>query len=188
MPRKYSRKYPLYRSPRPKWCPVNGDSAISMATIGGQNYITAIQPICVNPSRNEGAGSTPTVTSASIITVTRIRYQGINATVLPLGISYIYFIAYVPEGIVATNATTSVANLGNSFFYRHPEWIMAWQRIDYSAQGENNDVRLNTGSLKRKLNTGDSIVLGIMGINRSGDYTQQGHLTYGTYSFFTKNN
>ena len=123
-----SRKYVIYRSPRPKWCPVNGDITLAMATIGGKNYITAVQPICVNPSRNAATGDTNVSTSASIITVSHIKFQGINATTLPLGISYVYFIAYVPEGVTAGNATTNVANIGNSFFYRHPEWVMAWKQ------------------------------------------------------------
>lgn len=161
--RRYYRVKRVY--PKQKWLPVNNEVGMNgIESMTESAYLTTILPITENPSRNiaDGGGN---VSSATIIKVGRVRIKGVllsNTT--GIGMSYIIGVAYVPEGYNISQTSAPIGNLGDSFFYKHPEWIMCWTRIDYSNASQQNEFSLSS-ILKRNLNTGDRIIVFRIAVN-----------------------
>lgn len=163
--RRYYRVRRVY--PKQKWLPVNNEVRLANLTgLNAASYITTIQPITENPTRNasDGGGN---VSSATIVKVGRIKVKG-SLTGSATQMSYIIGVAYIPEGYVIDQTASAIGNLGTTFFYRHPEWIMCWTRMDFVNGGQNNEFSM-TSRLKRNLNSGDQIVLFRIGINATND-------------------
>lgn len=171
--------------PKQKWLINNNELTVLGSTIAANSYQLRFEPITQNPSRTEsnGAGNT---SSASIIKVGRFRFNGYidgsdNLT------KYIIGISFIPEGYTLTaNANVPRSNLGECFFYKHPEWVLAWTRMDYNSATE-NEVRLYS-KLKRNLNSGDGIILFVIAINNSASESTYSHPIQGTVSYVCRTN
>lgn len=163
--RRYYRSRRVY--PKQKWLPVNNELGMNgLEMLGAASFVTTVQPITENSSRNitDGGGN---VSSATIIKIGRVKIKGVLSVSTTGGaVSYIIGIAYVPEGYTINQTATGIGNLGNTFFYKHPEWIMCWTRIDYNNAGQGNEFSLSS-RLKRNLNTGDQIVAFRIAVNSS---------------------
>lgn len=162
--RRYYRVKRVY--PKQKWLPVNNELGMNgVEMLGASTFLTTTQPITENSGRNitDGGGN---VSSATIVKIGRVRIKGVLSSTTGASMSYIIGIAYVPEGYVINQTATSIADLGNTFFYKHPEWIMCWTRMDYSNGGQGNEFSLSS-RLKRNLNTGDQIVAFRIAVNSS---------------------
>lgn len=162
--RRYYRSRRVY--PKQKWLPVNNELGMNgLASLSGSNYVVTTQPITENSSRNitDGGGN---VSSATIVKIGRVRIKGVivSPDTTGIGMSYIIGIAYLPEGYNISQVPAGIDNLGNTFFYKHPEWIMCWTRTDYSNAGQANEFSLSS-RLKRNLNTGDQIVVFRIAVN-----------------------
>lgn len=162
--RRYYRSRRVY--PKQKWLPVNNELGMNgIEILAASNFLTTVQPITENSSRNitDGGGN---VSSATIIKTGRFRIKGVLSVNTGAAMSYIIGIAYVPEGYVINQTATGIGNLGNTFFYKHPEWILCWTRMDFSNASQGNEFSLSS-RLKRNLNTGDQIVVFRIAVNSS---------------------
>lgn len=181
--RRYYRSRKVY--PKQKWMPVNNDVTVNGVGVDAGSYVIRYEPITQNATRtlSTGAGN---VSSASIIKTGRFKYKGVFMTPVA-GVSYIVGIAYIPEGY-NLNPNVSLANntIGETFFYKHPEWILCWNRIDYLQANQNNEVRLSS-KLKRNLNSGDGIVVFVISINPNTQNMSASTL-YGTVSYVCRTN
>lgn len=162
--RRYYRSRRVY--PKQKWLPVNNELGMDgRDSLPGAGYVITTLPITQNSSRNidDGGGN---VSNATIIKIGRVRIKGVimASTTTGIGMSYIIGIAYIPEGYAISQAPVGITSLGTSFFYKHPEWIMCWTRMDYSNAGQGNEFSLSS-RLKRNLNTGDQIVVFRIAVN-----------------------
>lgn len=162
--RRYYRARRVY--PKQKWLPVNNELGMNGSdALPGAAFIITTQPITQNTSRNidDGGGN---VSSATIIKVGRVKIKGVitSSTTTGIGMSYIIGIAYIPEGYAISQTANGLGSLGTSFFYKHPEWIMCWTRMDYSNAGQGNEFSLSS-RLKRNLNTGDQLVVFRIAVN-----------------------
>lgn len=91
------------------------------------------------------------------------------------------YIMFVPQGMTVTAAYNN----------EHPEYIMAYQFYG-SASTDNSESRLGTRRIKtrlsRKLNTGDSVILFIKGLNESNPGTYYTIKLHGLVRWWTKAN
>ena len=89
------------------------------------------------------------------------------------------FICFIPQGAVPTGTPSAYADVP----YNHPEWIMVHRFYGPSAnQNGSFPVKIKT-RLSRKLDTGDRIVLIILGTNAVGStntFEYQGVVKYNT--------
>ena len=167
------RRYYYRRIVRPKqkWA-INTAAAdvasTSSFTIGQGHEGTIGVPVCTNSSRIEASASSLT-SSAQILKTGRWKFKGTiaNATA---AVGYIFYLVYVPEGYYGTLGSYSyeIGNdvEGNDIFYRHPEWVLAWTRKDFTTVDQSNEVSL-TSRLKRNLNSGDQIQMRVLLFNRA---------------------
>lgn len=181
--RRYYRVKRVY--PKQKWLPVNNEFVLSNLTeLSAGAYQVTVQPITENPTRNaQDAGGN--VSSATIIKTGRVRVRGVVA-VNQTSVSLIVGVAYIPEGYVIDQVQQSVNSLGTTFFYRHPEWIMCWTRMDYSSSSQNNEFSLSS-RLKRNLNSGDQIVMFRIAVN-SDSVAKPVSRINGTISYVCRSN
>lgn len=186
MRRRYYRVKKVY--PKQKWLPVNNEVNIaSDSNLGYGGFKVTVQPITENPSRNTANGE-GNVSSASILKCGRFRFKGIiDSLNTTSDVNYIIGISYIPEGYIINQNSTSVDSLGETFFYRHPEWILAWTRMDYANDSQNNEIRLFS-KLKRNLNSGDQIVVFRIAINRSTSSSLSVSAIRGTVSYVCRSN
>lgn len=81
-------------------------------------------------------------------------------------LSIIIYVIFVPQGIDPDNTGVSTTNLATSIFYSHPEWVLCWTRRDMDNSTDNDDFSMSS-RLKRNLNSGDSVKLGILIMNNT---------------------
>lgn len=81
----------------------------------------------------------------------------------------------------------AMANQGQTIFYSHPEWLMAWTRMDFTNAAQKNEFSLTT-SLKRNLQPGDRIVLVGYNINNTGGAAVGQVVLATTASYCIRNN
>lgn len=182
--RRYYRVRRVY--PKQKWLPVNNEVGVDeFASLQAGNYVVTIQPITENSTRtlSSGAGN---VSSATIVKIGRVRYKGVISGSTSLGLSYIIGIAYIPEGYIINQTSASIGSIGETFFYKHPEWIMCWTRTDYVSTGQGNEISMSS-RLKRNLNSGDQIVMFRIAINTQGN-GQNASAVRGTVTYVCRTN
>ena len=156
MPRtRYYRSKRVY--PRQKWS-INTNTYVgSVGATNAQCFSIAEIPIIENPSRNNQAGN-PATTSAQILKAGRVKVKGVILSGMAQGQTCLLAIIYLPEGVSAVAQNAAMNTQGNSIFYTHPEWVMAWTRVDYTNAAQRNEISL-TSRLKRNLNPGDKLAL-----------------------------
>lgn len=172
--RKYSRRY------HPKWSPnISQISTTSIAAAAGSFHFN--YTLCTNAPYTQG-----TVTQANTVKNMELTFYIDSADQT----SAIYiedvtaYIVYVPEGY---------SNYGNLPF-QHPEWILAYKFLgspstelsNTSVQGQQYQPTRIKSRLARKLQSGDSIHLLILGTNT---YTSTMHFDiHGLIRWWTKAN
>ena len=164
--RYYYRRY--VRAAKKKWAANTVEVRVLSSTqVLTSNYSCLIQSIVQNGTRISSAASS-TQSTMQILKTSRFRFRGVVSTTVSTGVSLLYYIAYLPEGISPAYAATSLPtnDLGESLFYSHPEWVMAWGRRDFIDASQSNELSLTT-KLKRNLNSGDQIVFICQWINLS---------------------
>lgn len=183
MRKRYYRSRRVY--PKQKWLINNNEITVLGSSLPANSYQLRFEPITQNPSRTESSGAGNT-SSASILKVGRFRFNGYITSSDNLT-KYIIGISYIPEGYTLTaNTNVSRNNLGDCFFYKHPEWVLAWTRMDYNSATE-NEVRLYS-KLKRNLNSGDGIILFVIAINNSTSDSTFSYPVQGTVSYVCRTN
>ena len=140
--------------------------------------------VITNPSRTRSTGDANNV-SAAILKAGRIRFKGVISSSMTAGQSALIFLAYLPELITASFTDRNYAEIGSTLFYSHPEWIMAWTRVDYTNAAQRNEVSLYS-RLKRNLNPGDKLSLCVMNINPTSTAVSQIDIV-GTTTYVVKN-
>lgn len=183
--RNYYRVKKVY--PKQKWLPVNNEIRVNGYTVNPTSYVLRYEIITQNETRtnNSGGGN---VSAASIIKTGRFNYRGIIYSTSS-SVSYIVGISYIPEGyILNSNTSTSQSQLGECFFYKHPEWVFAWTRLDYNTTSQSNEIRLSS-RLKRNLNSGDQVIFFVIAINNStGSSSVSTSDVQGTVSYVCRTN
>lgn len=155
----------------------------SQSAAGGSNYII-YQNLCQNPAQDVDTVS-QLFTVKNINCQVDIELDGTNKTVENLQA----YVMFVPQGYVPTGAPSAYETLP----FDHPEWIMT-HRFYGSPTRESTTLtpgfpplRL-TSRLARKLDTGDRIILLILGTNTG---TLESGVTidyHGLVKFNTKSN
>lgn len=143
---------------------------------------TIYHNLCQNPNQQN-------TTVSNLYTVKNIDCQ-FELTTTDSGLSQPtienlqFYIIYVPQGVIPTGVPSSYQYLP----YDHPEWIMAHRYVGSPTNDANQTqktYKIKT-RLSRKLDTGDRIILLILGTNTSSStsYTlgYQGLVKYVTKS------
>lgn len=195
MARRYYRRYRRYRRTyyrRKKWTAYNSETSVNTTVNGANlsaNYYKEVISYCVfgssNSLQNNASASQPI--SAINYYCCRCRYKGVFNANIPAGNAYIVYIAFVPNAVTINENAQESTGLANSFFYKHPEFVLAWTRIDYIADtGDTGEVSLYSRITKR-LSPGDGIVVGVLARNASA---QQAALAsvQGTFSCYLRTN
>lgn len=181
--RRYYRSRRTY--PKQKWSINLSNVASTVPAANANTY--SIQQINVidNPSRTDAAGAALFASSA-ILKVSRIKFKGVISSAMQAGQSVIVALMYLPELINAAGASVAMNQIGSTAFYCHPEWIMAWNRIDFTNAAQRNEINLTT-KLKRNLNPGDKISLIVINVNYAATAGSAIDIA-GTCQYVCKNN
>lgn len=183
MPRRYYRSRRTI--PRQKWSINLSNVAATVPAANASSYSVAQVNLVNNPGRNATSGATQ-VASSAILKTSRVRFKGVISSSMQAGQSAIVAIMYLPELINSSGTNVGVESLGLSVFYCHPEWIMAWSRLDYTNAAQRNEISLYS-RLKRNLQPGDRIALIIMNVNYSSSAGAAMDIA-GTCQYVCKNN
>lgn len=173
MPR---RRYYYRRTLRPKqkWAINTVTANVAQSTGGTLNISSGAigtigAPVCINSSRIDSAADN-LISAAQVLKTGRWKFRGVivNPTA---AVSYIFYLVYVPEGYYSAGVTDYSYVLtntteGNDIFFRHPEWVLAWTRRDYTSTDQSNEISL-TSRLKRNLNSGDQVQIRALLFNNS---------------------
>lgn len=146
--------------PKQKWAINMVDCLVSATTtvsLDAGHAAVFKSTVCKNSTRIENSGAA-VVSSAQILKTGMFKFKGVIPNVAA-NVNYLIYICYVPEGYPLENNLRN--NDGDDLFYRHPEWVIAWTRKDYTSIEQSNEVTL-TSRLKRNLNTGDEIQVRII--------------------------
>lgn len=188
--RRYRRTY--YR--KKKWTAFNSEVTVDTTSanqdpnLANQYFKEVIEP-CVFGSSNSLNGNASPANSLSAINyyVCRCRYKGVFGRNIATGSSYICYIGFIPNAVTVNANQQQETSMANSFFYRHPEYILAWSRLDYVANsGDTGEVSLYSRVVK-KIAPGDRIVMGVLARNVSGNAVPLSSLQ-GTFSCYLRTN
>ena len=162
MARRRYRRYRRYR--KGLWsCRIQNVTGAQIAGDGTQYIIN--YTLCSNPAQNDASVSNK-------YTVKNINCQLQLESDAAFAVENLQaYICFVPQGYIPDSTPSAYANLP----FNHPEWIMAHRFIG-SAQFDNESTNAQPGfpalrlssRLARKLDTGDRIVLIILGMNTGG--------------------
>lgn len=161
MPRRYYRRTRVVR-PKKKWA--SGIKTINYSISPNSEDPAGKIPWTTLVSNSlQTAAPTPTIVKAGNFKVNADINLTLNASTTST-LHLVAFVVFMPEGISPSDNQT----FGN-LIVAHPEYIMAWKQIDservQSTQGITlyNTQRVTFSSrLKRNLNSGDSIVFGVL--------------------------
>lgn len=121
--------------------------------------------------------------------VCRCRFRGVLTSTNAAGLSYIIYLCYIPNAVNVDNGQNPVlaTNLRASYFYLHPEYVLAWTRLDYiSDSGDTGEVSLYS-RIKKRLSPGDRVAVCVLSRNESGNQTAISILN-GTFSCYLRTN
>lgn len=188
--RRYRRTY--YR--RKKWTAFNSEVAVDTTNgnqdpnLANQYFKEVIQPCVFGSSNSLNQDASPSASLSAInYYVCRCRYKGVFGNPIPVGSSYICYIGFVPNAVTVQQQQQQETSMANSFFYRHPEYIMAWSRIDYvNNTGDTGEISLYS-RMTKKIAPGDKIVVGVLARNVSGGAVALASLQ-GTFSCYLRTN
>lgn len=148
MPRRYYRKRTTLK-PKKKWA---SNIVIRNYTINSGTPQPII-PLVVNSAQ---AGTpTPVIVKAGNFKVNADIHVSVTGADTPT--QFMAVVMYVPEGLSISNN----AALG-TLVAAHPEYIMAWRQFDTTSTSATAQQVNFSSRLKRNLNSGDSVVYGIL--------------------------
>lgn len=154
MPRYYRKRYTRVVKPRKRWATnlVQEQTNVQATAQGNAGVVELV----VNSL--QAATPTPVIIKTGNFKL-QFEYQ---FTSVPSGTvngaSMNAFVVYAPEGIVLD----SYANC-SAYVNAHPEYIMGIKSIDIGRVDGNTNVTTMSSRLKRNLNSGDRIVLIVLG-------------------------
>lgn len=185
--RKTRRTY--YRKKR--WTAYNSEVTVNAtgAAIPTGNYRELYTVGVYGSSNSLSSGAVPSAPVSAInYYVCRCRYKGVFTGGVPASVSCLVYLAYVPNAVTIDGNASAVTGLYNSFFYRHPEYVLAWSRYDYVQNtGDTGEVSLYSKITKR-LAPGDQIVVGMLYKNASTSDFAQSAAIQGTFSCYLRTN
>lgn len=180
---RYYRSKRVY--PKQKWSINLTNVASTVPAVNAQTYSVQQINVIDNPSRTDAAGAALFASSA-ILKISRVKFKGVISSAMQAGQSAIVALMYLPELITVTGNAIAINQIGSMAFYCHPEWIMAWTRIDYTNAAQRNEISLNS-RLKRNLNPGDKIALIVVNVNYANTAGAAMDIA-GTLQYVCKNN
>lgn len=181
---RYYRSRRVY--PKQKWAISTNSQLFTVPGANAQGYSANSNYIVQNPSRNDASGGSVN-TPAQILKAGRIKIKGVISTGMNANQSLIIAIMYIPEAITPDVNNSPIAQIGSSIFYSHPEWIMAWTRMDYTNAAQKNEFSMSS-KLKRNLNPGDSIRLIAFNVNIDQAAAAPAVVINGTSSYCVRSN
>lgn len=194
MARKYYRGRRTYRRyARKKWTPYNSEVTIAQpASTLSSTYILENAATCIFGSSNSLGNYAAASDALSAINyyVCRVRFKGVvSAPSSQSGLNYIIYLCYVPNAATIDTGTNPLqdANLRQAYFYLHPEYVLAWTRLDYqTATGDTGEVRLYS-KIKKRISPGDRICLVLLSRNGSSSSATISPVQ-GTFSCYLRTN
>lgn len=172
--RRYYRTRRVY--PKQKWAINVNQHNFGVPAAAASSFSIQGNMLIQNPARNGAAGQTVSA-AAQILKCAHVKIKGVVDSGMIQAQSVLLALMYCPEGVTPDLGSTALDNMGNTIFYSHPEWVMAWTRMDYSNAAQKNEFSLSS-RIKRNLNPGDTIRLVVYNINtNTGTVTAQVHLS-----------
>lgn len=187
--RRYSRRRRTYYRKK-KWTAYSSELTVNAAGGGlAASSFVELGQVGVygssNSLNNDGSAVTPV--SAINYYACRCRFKGVLGGTFTAGMSYIVYIAYVPNAVTIDNSVYQNTNLANSFFYKHPEYVLAWNRLDYIADtGDTGEVSLYSRITKR-ISPGDRIGVFLLARNSTTNAINT-VAVQGTFSCYLRTN
>lgn len=105
------------------------------------------------------------------------------------GLNYIVYLCYVPNAATIDNGQNPIqdSNLRQAYFYLHPEYVLAWTRIDYMQNtGDSGEVNLYS-RIKKRISPGDRLAVVLLSRNNSGNLVNISNVQ-GTFSCYLRTN
>ena len=175
--RRYYRRY-WPRSNRVKWSSNFAEGTVRLE-IPANNTTTTSASVCKNPVQSVNSVSQPFTTARVTLNIQAVAETPEAAQALG---NVKVGIFYVPQGY----------SVSNSLFIEHPEWLMGYRFLGepiIDIAGSSTIMRPFTVAtrLKRRLQTGDSIVLLIAAYNQSATTAYSIRFNY-TARWWTKAN
>lgn len=193
MARKYRSKRTYYRRyARKKWTPYNSEVTITAPSSQLTNgYVLESAAPCIYGSSNSlgNFASASDALSAINYYVCRVRFKGVLSNVNVVGLNYIVYLCYVPNAASIDNGQNPIqsANLRQAYFYLHPEYVLAWTRLDYiTSTGDTGEIRLYS-RIKKRISPGDRLCLVLLSRNDSSGAATVSNLQ-GTFSCYLRTN
>ena len=155
MPRRYYRRRTVAVRPKKKWA---SNMIIRNYVINSDNP----SPVITLVANSLQSGTpTPVIVKAGNFKINAdIGVAATAGSSGDIGIQLMAVVLYLPEGNGIPNNTSLGAIVG-----AHPEYIMAWRQFDTSTPTTSTSFAREvvfSSRLKRNLNSGDSIVFGVL--------------------------
>lgn len=158
---RYRRRRLTYRRKRHSWSTRIFNFSGAQSVAQGQQYIIYYN-LCQNPAQtNDTISQKYTVKNIDISV--ELESEDTNGQLYINNLQY--FVCFIPQGYVPTGVPSAYADVP----YNHPEWIMAHRYIGTPTNRQDPGyapTRIRS-RLSRNLDTGDRIVLIILGNNTS---------------------
>ena len=191
MPRKARSKRTYYRRYKKKWTPYNTEVTV---TPGGQlntGYYLENANNCIYGASNSLGNYATASDALSAVNyyVCRCRFKGVLVTPNIAGMTFVVYICYIPNAVAVDDGTHpgATANLRSAYFYLHPEYVLAWTRLDYiNSTGDTGEVSLYS-RIKKRLSPGDRLAVCVLARNESGNQAAVPILN-GTFSCYLRTN
>lgn len=190
---RYKRTYKrrrYYR--RKKWTPYNSEVTVR-APDQQLNTAYALENAanCIYGASNSLGNYAAASEALSAINyyACRMRFKGVLNGPLTPGINYVLYLCYIPNAVTVDNGTNPIqeANLRSAYFYLHPEYVLAWTRIDYvNGTGDTGEVSLYT-KIKKRISPGDRLAFVVLARNNSGNAANL-VTVQGTFSCYLRTN
>lgn len=140
----------------------------TQSVVGGNNYVIYTN-LCQNPTQTD-------TTVSNKFTVKNICIDFELSSTLTQGSTnqnylenFQYFVMFIPQGYIPTGTPSAYEQVP----FDHPEWIMAHRYIGVPLADSSTSyppIRIKS-RLARKLDTGDRVVLIVLGNHSAGDTT-----------------
>lgn len=190
---RYKRTYKRRRYYRKKkWTPYT--SEVTVAAPGQQlNNAYALENAanCIYGASNSLGNYAAASDALSAINyyVCRARFKGVLQGQLAAGVNYIVYLCYIPNAVNVDNGANPIqeTNLRQAYFYLHPEYVLAWTRLDYVANtGDSGEVSLYS-RIKKRVSPGDRLAVVVLARNASGVAANLVNVQ-GTFSCYLRTN
>ena len=187
--RRYSRRRRTYYRKK-KWTAYSSELIVNAAggALAAGSFVELGQTGVFGSSNslnNDGTAIAPV--SAINYYACRCRFKGVLGGTFTAGMSYIVYIAYVPNAVTINENVQQNTGLAASFFYKHPEYVLAWNRLDYVANtGDTGEISLYSRITKR-VSPGDRIGVFLLARNSTTNAINT-VAVQGTFSCYLRTN